>query len=329
MILIDNRNITDPHLNLALEEYALRHLDMCEDYLLLYVNEPAVIIGKHQNPWEEANLRFLREQRIPLLRRISGGGAVYHDRGNLNFSFITRYRKSRFNNYREFTRPVIETLRSLGVPTELNSRNDIVIGERKISGNAQFTSKERMLSHGTLLFSTNLENMRAALKVESQDIESKSIKSVRSRVTNISEHLPQPIHLPEFKGRLLKNIFRDAGTIPVHRFTEEEWERINDLAEKKYRRWEWNFGEGPRFRFSRSIRLESKELRLSVEVEKGLIGSIQFSGELLPMPLSRELEKRLKGIRYSPEYLEQTLQKEPFPSLLDTLPPKIILKMLF
>ncbi len=329
MIYIDNRNFTDPHLNLALEEYVLRHPEMTGDYLLLYVNDPVVIIGKHQNPWEEANLPFLREQNIPLLRRISGGGAVYHDPGNLNFSFITQYRKSRFNKYREFTRPMIETLRELGVPAELNSRNDIVIGERKISGNAQFTSKNRMLSHGTLLFNTNLENLRTALKTEHRDIESKSIKSVRSRVTNIREHLPQPISLPDFKGRLLKHIFRDAGTIPVHRFSEEEWEQITRLAEEKYRRWEWNFGEGPAFRLHRSLRVKGKELLIDVLGEKGHIGDVQFSGNLLPATLSQQLEIRLKGAAYRPDSIERRLPDPSFSSLPGSASPNLILKILF
>ena len=181
MFLINNNGINDPSVNLALEEYCVRNLDMHNDYLLFYVNEPSVIIGKHQNTIEEINSGYVEKNGIHVVRRISGGGAVYHDKGNLNFSFMTKHSQKSIHNFKLFTEPVIRVLKELGVNAELNGRNDITVNEKKISGNAQFTNTRSMFSHGTLLFNSNLENVSNALNVSSGKIESKGIKSVRSR----------------------------------------------------------------------------------------------------------------------------------------------------
>ena len=165
MLFLDNRGITDPRINLAIEEYALKHLDIDESYLLFYINQPSIIIGKNQNTIEEINSDYVEENDIIVVRRLSGGGAVYHDLGNLNYSFITKDDGESFHNYKKFTEPVVEALKELGVNAELSGRNDLVVGERKISGNAQFATKGRMFSHGTLMLSSEIENVVSALKV--------------------------------------------------------------------------------------------------------------------------------------------------------------------
>ena len=189
MLFVDNKGITDPRMNLAIEEYILRHLDINQTYLLFYINEPSIIIGKNQNTLEEINTDFVEKNGIHVVRRLSGGGAVYHDLGNLNFSFITKDDGESFHNFKKFTEPVIRALRSMGVPAELSGRNDILVQGRKISGNAQFATKGRMFSHGTLMFDSNIDNVVAALNVKKDKIESKGIKSIRSRVANIAEFL--------------------------------------------------------------------------------------------------------------------------------------------
>src|SRR5690554_2341039 len=161
MIFIDNEGNNDPHLNLALEEYIVRNFKD-KDYLLFYINEPSIIIGRNQNTLEEINQSYVEENGIHVVRRISGGGAVYHDLGNLNFSFITNYDKKSLNNFRKFTEPIINVLQSLEVNAELKGRNDIVADGRKISGNAQFSTAKRMFSHGTLLFDSNLSEVANA-----------------------------------------------------------------------------------------------------------------------------------------------------------------------
>ncbi|MEE8141580.1 MAG: lipoate--protein ligase, partial [Planctomycetota bacterium] len=182
MRLIDNRDLRDPHLNLALEEVAVRQLDSETPHLLFYINEPSIIVGKNQNTHGEINHEVVREHGIHVVRRISGGGAVYHDHGNLNFSFITRYRPGSLLRFKEFTEPVVKALARLGVKAELTGRNDLVVEGRKISGNAQFAGTRSMFSHGTLLFDSDLDRVEEALTVKRDKIESKGLKSVRSRV---------------------------------------------------------------------------------------------------------------------------------------------------
>src|SRR6185437_10719137 len=189
MLFVDNRDVTDARLNLALEEHVLRNRVEDDDLLLFYVNAPAIIIGRNQNTIEEIDPDVVAARGIRVVRRISGGGAVYHDLGNLNFSFMTRDVSGRFNRYDRFNGPVVDVLRDLGVPAELSGRNDILAGGRKISGNAQFATADRMFSHGTLLFDSNLDDVTAALRPRPGKVESKGVKSIRSRVANISEFL--------------------------------------------------------------------------------------------------------------------------------------------
>lgn len=305
MLFIDNRNITDPRINLAIEEYALRNLDISESYLLFYINEPSVIIGKHQNTAEEINSDFIEERSIHVVRRLSGGGAVYHDLGNLNFSFITRYDPKRYNNYEEFTGPVVRVLRSMGVKAELSGRNDIVVDGRKISGNAQFTSRDRMFSHGTLLLDSNLDDVVSALNVKAGKIESKGIKSIRSRVANISEFLTEPMPIERFRRALLEGIF--GGTPQEYVLSEEDWRRINELADRKYKLWEWNYGLSPAFNMQRTKRFPIGEIDVRIDVTDGRIRNIRFYGDFFANGDITELEQLLTNIRYDGEDIDAAL----------------------
>ena len=230
MLFIDNKGITDPQINLAIEEYVLKNLGTDDSYLLFYINEPSIIIGKNQNTIEEINTEYVESNNIKVVRRLSGGGAVYHDLGNLNFSFITKDDGDSFHNFRKFTEPVVEALKKMGVQAELSGRNDLEVEGRKISGNAQFSTKGKMFSHGTLLFNSEMEHVASALKVRKDKIESKGIKSVRSRVANISEFLSEPMTIEEFRTEILKNIFDGAVEIPEYVLTEEDWKQIHELS---------------------------------------------------------------------------------------------------
>ena len=207
MLFIDNKGITDPRINLAIEEYALKNLDINETYLLFYINEPSIIIGKNQNSVEEINTEYVESNGIHVVRRLSGGGAVYHDLGNLNYSFITKDDGDSFHNFRKFTEPVIAALKQMGVNAELSGRNDILAEGRKISGNAQFSTKGRMFTHGTLLFNSEMDHIVSALRVKKDKIESKGIKSVRSRVANISEFLTETVDIEEFRTSFVEIYF--------------------------------------------------------------------------------------------------------------------------
>lgn len=308
MLFIDNRGITDPAVNLALEEYVLKNVQSDEDFLLFYINEPSIIIGKNQNTVEEINASYVKEHGIHVVRRLSGGGAVYHDLGNLNFSFMTNDDGRSFHNYRRFTEPVVEALHQLGVAAELTGRNDIQVGERKISGNAQFITKGRMFSHGTLMLDSEMENVVAALRVNAEKIQSKGVKSIRSRVANISEFLAAPLSMEEFKRKLLAFIFK-GGDVPEYTLSRKDWEAVYKLAEERYRSWDWNYGKSPAFNIRKTGRLEGAgtfDIRLNVA--GGVITEAVIFGDFFGAGDVRELADQLVGVKYEEEAVRQRLE---------------------
>jgi len=307
MLFVDNRGITDPRINLALEEYVLRNKRREESFLLFYINEPSIIIGRNQNTLEEINHEYVREHGIHVVRRVSGGGAVYHDLGNLNFSIITDYAMERFNNYEYFTKPVVDVLRSLGVPAEVSGRNDILVDERKISGNAQFTTGGRMLSHGTVLFDSNLEEVVNALDVKMSKIESKGLKSVRSRVVNIAEFLKEEVTIEEFREMIVERIFGRRSEVPELEITDDDWEAIHKLSKEKYQTWDWNFGESPKFNVKKTHRFPAGEIDLRIDVQEGRVSGLRIFGDFIGSGDVSILENLLRGVRYEPEDLAEAL----------------------
>ncbi len=307
MLFIDNKGITDPRINLAIEEYALKNLDINETYLLFYINRPSIIIGKNQNTIEEINTEYVEENGITVVRRLSGGGAVYHDLGNLNFSFITKDDGESFHNFKKFTEPVIQALKKLGVNAELSGRNDIEVEGRKISGNAQFSTRGRMFSHGTLMLDSEIDHVVSALRVKKDKIESKGIKSIRSRVANISEFLKEEMTVEEFRQLLLTNIFDGLDEIPEYVLTEEDWEKIHQLSENRYQTWEWNYGKSPKFNLHHSNRFPIGSIDVRLEVNKGVIDDCKIYGDFFGVGDVQDIEDRLKNVKYERASLEQVL----------------------
>jgi lipoate---protein ligase len=308
MLFIDNEGITDPQINLAIEEYALKNLDPNETYLLFYINHPSIIIGKNQNTIEEINTEYVDKNGIIVVRRLSGGGAVYHDLGNLNFSFITKDDGESFHNFLKFTEPVIKALKKLGVNAELSGRNDIQVGERKISGNAQFSTKGRMFSHGTLMLDSEIENVVSALKVKKDKIESKGIKSIRSRVANISEFLDEKPTIEEFRQLLLQSIFEGQNPIPEYKLTDDDWEKIHKLSKERYQNWDWNYGKSPKFNLQHSHRFPVGSIDVRLDVNKGIIETCKIYGDFFGVGEVTEIEDKLTGIRYERNDIEKALE---------------------
>ncbi|AXH98398.1 lipoate--protein ligase [Sporosarcina sp. PTS2304] len=308
MQFIDNKGITDPRINLAIEEYVLKTMDIDKDsYLLFYINEPSIIIGKNQNTIEEINTEFVDREGIHVVRRLSGGGAVYHDKGNLNFSFITKDDGDSFRNFKKFTEPVTDALAKMGIKAELLGRNDILIDGRKISGNAQFATGDRMFSHGTLLFDTDMEGVVNSLKVKKDKIESKGIKSIRSRVANISEFLEQPISIEQFRQEILNSIFDGEEHIQYKELTEEDWDNIHALSAERYGNWEWNYGRSPKCNVQQSKRFPVGGIDVRLHVEKGVIEDIHIYGDFFGVGEVTEIEKRLIGVKYERQAITEAL----------------------
>ncbi|MGF3102127.1 lipoate--protein ligase [Rossellomorea sp. DUT-2] len=297
MLFIDNKGITDPRINLAIEEYALKNLDINESYLLFYINEPSIIIGKNQNTIEEISTDYVEKQGLHVVRRLSGGGAVYHDLGNLNFSFITKDDGESFHNFKKFTEPVVTALHKLGVKAELSGRNDIIAEGRKISGNAQFSTKGRMFSHGTLLFDSEMENVVSALRVKKDKIESKGIKSIRSRVANISEFLSEKMNIEQFRSTLLDYIF-DGSDVEEYVLTEEDWKNIHELSKERYQNWDWNYGKSPKFNLQHSHRFPVGSIDVRLDVNKGKIENCKIYGDFFGVGNVEDIEEKLTGTRY-------------------------------
>lgn len=308
MIFIDNEGHTNPKLNLALEEYALRHFDASQDYLLFYINEPSIIIGRNQNTLEEINQDYITANNIHVVRRISGGGAVYHDLGNLNFSFITNHDGKRISNFEKFTAPVIRVLNEMGVSAELKGRNDILVEEKKISGTAQFSTGKRMISHGTLLFDTDMGEVVKALQVKMSKIESKGHKSVRSRVANISEFLKTPITMADFKNQLLLGLYEASEPFEIYKLTESEWQAVHQWKADKYDLWDWNFGRSPKFNIQRNKRFPAGEIDLRIFVEKGLISEFKVFGDFFGRRPVADIEQLLIGVPYDKDEITARLQ---------------------
>ncbi len=307
MLFIHNGNHHDPSINLALEEYALRNLPLEEDYLLFYINEPSIIIGKNQNTAEEVNTSYVDEHGIHVVRRLSGGGAVYHDLGNLNFSFLTRDDGKSFHNFRKFTEPVVEALRKLGVEAELSGRNDLQVGERKISGNAQFAAKGRMFSHGTLLFDSEVDSIVSALNVNPAKFESKATKSVRSRVANISEFLKEPMTMEQFRQFILESIFEGYTEIPEYQLTDKDWAAVHKLADERYRSWDWNYGRSPAFNVRQVKRLAAGTFDIRLNVAEGIITNAAVYGDFFGTGEVSDVTDKLKGVRYDAASVEAEL----------------------
>lgn len=306
MKFIDNENITDPTINLAIEEYALRNLPIEDTYLLFYVNEPSIIIGKNQNTIEEINKEYVDKEGIHIVRRLSGGGAVYHDLGNLNFSFITKDDGNSFSNFQKFTEPVTTALGKLGVDAKLSGRNDIHVGERKISGNAQYTTRGRMFSHGTLMLDSEIEKVVDALNVNEEKIRSKGIKSIRSRVANINEFLEQKLTVDELKKVLLDFIFSN-GKVETYTLTEEDWKGIEKISQERYKEWEWNFGKSPKFDLKRSKRFDAGTIDIRLNVSKGKIKECKIFGDFFGVGDVSDVQEMLTEVNYEKNAIHEAL----------------------
>lgn len=302
-------NTTDPYWNLACEEYLLKYFD--QPVFRLWRNENSVIIGRNQNALSEIDMDFVRREGVKVVRRLTGGGAVFHDLGNINFSFASQRIKDEdtIAMFRRFTAPVIDALRDLGIPATLEGRNDLTIDGRKFSGNAICIHQDRILQHGTLLFSSSISNLSGALKVRPEKFSDKAVKSNRSRVTNISEHLPEPMTVEQFIDYLRLKIGRSCET---YQYSAADLQNISRLAREKYSTPEWNFGHSPRYSFHRCEKLSGGMVEVMLQVEGGVIREIAIYGDYFFCRPSSEICALLQGCPHTYEKIAERLSTVTF-----------------
>ena len=303
-------NSNDPAFNIALEEYCFKQLCDIDEIFLLWINEPTIVVGKYQNTIEEINTEYTRKKGIHVVRRISGGGSVYHVLNNLNYAIISNKQEDKEGfNFKEFSKPIIETLAELGVKAEFTGRNDLEIDGQKFCGNAQAYIKGRVMHHGCLLFDVNFGELGNALKVSKDKIESKGVKSVRSRVTNILPHLKQPITVNEFGEKIMEYMKKHYPEMEEYKFTPEELKIIEENAEKKHRNWDWVYGTSPEFNITREKRFTNGKVQIFATVENSRIKNIKFYGDFFGKneDLS-EIENLLKDTKYTREAVKEKLE---------------------
>lgn len=249
------------------------------DIFLLYRNEPSVIVGKHQNTLAELDVKFIDEHGITVVRRLSGGGAVYHDLGNLNFTFIKNGTEGKLVDFKGFTKPIIDALSKLGVNAKFQGHNSLMVNGKKISGNAEHVYRKRVMHHGTLLFASNLEILARVLYVDMAKYSDKAVKSVRAVVTNLSDHLPKSMDINSFAEILMHDVKQIFPITEDYFFTESDVNSINHLIDTKYSTWEWNFGYSPVYSMERTIEtMNHGKITIAIRVEKGVIEKMELKG---------------------------------------------------
>lgn len=304
-----HQKTTDSAFNLALEELLVRESE--EEIFYLWQNAPAVIIGRNQNTLAEINSDFIRAKNINVTRRNTGGGAVYHDLGNINYSYITNFEEGKSINFADFAIPIIKTLAESGIHAEFSGRNDILIDGKKISGSAQSRIGSRILFHGTMLFDVNIEDLVNSLNVSGIKISGKGIASVRSRVTNIKEHFSQNINVKDFINSISTSLRRQFNVTQDYIVPEKIIQEAEKLAQTKYRTWEWNYGNSPEFNYEKSSKFTGGNVTLQLDIQKGKILNAKFNGDFFSRQDVSLLEKTLENAEISTDNIS---------ILLDSLP---------
>ncbi|TDG78947.1 hypothetical protein C5L31_000542 [Secundilactobacillus malefermentans] len=321
--------------NLATEQYLMNHLNLTEPLLLFYYQTPCIIVGRNQNTLEEVNQDYVAEHDITVTRRLSGGGAVFDDLGNLSFSFVIN-NPDEFGDFKTFTQPIVDALHEMGATgVEVSGRNDLLVDGKKFSGNAMYTKNGKIFSHGTLMLDVDLDVVTHALNVPEDKIKSKGIKSVRSRVTNLKPYLSpeyQDLAVPEFRDTILKKLYGVDDVAQIadkeYQLTQEDEAAIEDLVTKYYHNWEWVYGSSPEFTVKKRQHFDAGTIDARILVKSGKIQQITFFGDFFGTKDVAELAQQLVGVRYDEKTLAKTLQMINTDNYFAEIPKQQLLKLL-
>jgi lipoate-protein ligase A len=309
MFCIDNQSL-DPYFNQAVEEYFLKNFD--DNIFMLWRNDNAIIVGKHQNTIAEINVNHVKHRGIKVVRRLTGGGAVFHDLGNINYTFIMGYGKEGAKvDFKKYNQPIIDVLAGLGVKAHFSGRNDILIDDQKFSGNAEhiYHKKQRVLHHGTLLYASEIQDISDALNVNPLKFEGKARKSVRSRVTNISSHLKEDIGIDQFRQKVMRHITEMYPDAIPYQLTVKDKAAIQKLADEKYSTWAWNYGYSPEYGLKKGIKTNGGHVEVHLNVNKGVIIELDIFGDFFVNRDIDEVKQALIGVEHREEAVLEKLQE--------------------
>ncbi len=326
-LLCINSKSNTPQFNLATEEYLLKNSE--HDVFMLYVNSPSIIVGKHQNTLSEINLDFVENNNLRVVRRLSGGGTVFHDLGNLNYAWIMHGAQGKIIDFNKYTDDILSYLQSIPIDATRNKNNDLLIDGKKISGNAEHIFKNKLIHHGTLLFASELNKLNNAINSDLSKFEDKSVQSKRTRVTNIVHYLKKDLTMNKFRNNLFRYILEKYERAEKYELTGLDMNQIRPLYRKKYSSWEWNFGYSPKFMFRKELQIENRSISIKLNIKKGIILDLAISGNLFTNEEIAIFKKKFIGLQHRKSVIRYCLEENDFSSILTKLSEDDIMSLFF
>lgn len=304
MLFIENNN-TDPYQNHALEEWLMDHYQ--ENCFMLWRNQKAILLGKNQNAYSEINMDYAKSHDIKIVRRITGGGTVFTDEGNIMFTFISCNKEKDFADFKKFTLPILKVLNEMGIPASFSGRNDLLIDGKKFCGNAQCRYKDKVLHHGTLMYNADTSELAQALNVKEIKLKSKGVSSVKSRVTNISNYMDTPMDIEEFRSYLFQKVMEQSEHVQFLRLSEAVWKEVAQKALKKHATKEWIYGNFPQYDIHKETKLTGGIVEVYLQLQQGSVNHAEIYGDFFNSREISEITDALRGTVYDAQAVRKAL----------------------